>query len=438
MTRPWRCTAARVAVPALALVTLAACGSSSHSGGAFSTAPAGTAPASTAAVTSAAPGATATTPAPAPSPAASTGPTPIDHVFIIFKENHTFDNYFGSYPGANGAMSAKTSTGTTVPLTPQVTVFDYPGSNGFDTAHSDYHGGAMDQFDANEGGSIYGISFFSHGPFETYAPASGTPGGVVQDYWQLAQEGTLCDNYFTSVMGCSSPNHMFSFAAQCGNLISNEDLTTHLWTVLDANGNQVTHPNHFSAQEVPTSIANELEAAGLSWKYFNENQGFGTIGQLIATAEDNDASIRGLDVVAALPDFATRFDNTTATLDTNLAALLAQGNVGNVTWIKPAPLVCEHPAIGDVTLGVDWTRKVVNEIGNSQYLGPLRDPHHVGRLRRLLRPRRPAPGRSAGPRLPRAVHRRQPVRQEGLRRPHPVRALLARASSPRPSSGSRP
>ena len=27
---------------------------------------------------------------------------PIEHVVIIVKENHTFDNYFGTFPGANG------------------------------------------------------------------------------------------------------------------------------------------------------------------------------------------------------------------------------------------------------------------------------------------------------------------------------------------------
>jgi phospholipase C len=26
----------------------------------------------------------------------------IDHVVIIIKENHTFDNYFGTFPGAEG------------------------------------------------------------------------------------------------------------------------------------------------------------------------------------------------------------------------------------------------------------------------------------------------------------------------------------------------
>ena len=29
---------------------------------------------------------------------------PIEHVVIIVKENHSFDNYFGSFPGVNGAI----------------------------------------------------------------------------------------------------------------------------------------------------------------------------------------------------------------------------------------------------------------------------------------------------------------------------------------------
>src|SRR5271157_1734337 len=30
--------------------------------------------------------------------------TPIKHVVIILQENHSFDNYFGTYPTANGTL----------------------------------------------------------------------------------------------------------------------------------------------------------------------------------------------------------------------------------------------------------------------------------------------------------------------------------------------
>ncbi|MCL2448127.1 MAG: hypothetical protein FWD17_04180, partial [Polyangiaceae bacterium] len=32
---------------------------------------------------------------------------PIKHVIVVIKENHTFDNYFGSFPGANGTLNAQ-------------------------------------------------------------------------------------------------------------------------------------------------------------------------------------------------------------------------------------------------------------------------------------------------------------------------------------------
>ena len=28
--------------------------------------------------------------------------TPIEHFIVVMQQNHTFDNYFGTYPGANG------------------------------------------------------------------------------------------------------------------------------------------------------------------------------------------------------------------------------------------------------------------------------------------------------------------------------------------------
>ena len=41
---------------------------------------------------------------------------PIKHVIFILKENRSFDNYFGKYPGADGATEALMSDGTKVPL----------------------------------------------------------------------------------------------------------------------------------------------------------------------------------------------------------------------------------------------------------------------------------------------------------------------------------
>ena len=40
----------------------------------------------------------------------------IKHIVFFIKENRTFDDYFGTYPGANGATIATDSSGQVVPL----------------------------------------------------------------------------------------------------------------------------------------------------------------------------------------------------------------------------------------------------------------------------------------------------------------------------------
>src|SRR5258708_16433741 len=50
-------------------------------------------------------------------PAPGEGVQKIQHIVFLIKENRSFDQYFGTFPGADGATSGKISTGQTVPLT---------------------------------------------------------------------------------------------------------------------------------------------------------------------------------------------------------------------------------------------------------------------------------------------------------------------------------
>src|SRR5271157_1758732 len=54
----------------------------------------------------------------APGPLVTSGSPqiPIKHLVYIIQENHSFDNYFGTYPGANGIPA-----GTTIPADPNST-----------------------------------------------------------------------------------------------------------------------------------------------------------------------------------------------------------------------------------------------------------------------------------------------------------------------------
>jgi len=140
---------------------------------------------------------------------------PIEHVVLIFKENHTFDNYFGTFPGANGM---------TLPRSPNPPLGD-PNH--------------------------------THAAWLTRETTSVREQFVEQDmpgYFDLARRFTLCDNYFTDVAGPSTPNHLMVVAADS--------------PVID-------NPSNFSTPSfmLPSSLPLSLEQAGRTWRSYG---GFAT------------------------------------------------------------------------------------------------------------------------------------------------------------------
>ncbi len=71
----------------------------------------------------------------------------ISHIVFIVKENHTFDNYFGTFPGADGATTRRLSDGRVVRLghTPDPLLADIEHTP--QAAQTAYDHGKMDGFD---------------------------------------------------------------------------------------------------------------------------------------------------------------------------------------------------------------------------------------------------------------------------------------------------
>ena len=100
---------------------------------------------------------TSTTPTPIPTRLA---PGPLKHIIFFIKENRTFDNYFGTYPGANGATMALDSQGKMTSLAhqhDQVPDIDHSAEG----ARMAYDNGKMDHFDllhskAGKNSSVFG------------------------------------------------------------------------------------------------------------------------------------------------------------------------------------------------------------------------------------------------------------------------------------------
>ncbi len=183
-------------------------------------------------------------PAHDPAPAA----TPIQHLVVLMQENHTFDNYFGTYPGADGLPA-----GTSMPVDPKnpgagsVTPWHIGKSTITDLSHNaatfleQFDNGKMDGFisalnNRNQDGR------FSMGYYN---------GQDIPYYWNLAQNYVLFDRFFSSAKDGSFPNHMFWVAASMPQVKKGQQLPEVL-------------------ANVPT-IFDRLQAAGVSWKFYVEN-----------------------------------------------------------------------------------------------------------------------------------------------------------------------
>jgi phospholipase C len=143
---------------------------------------------------------------------AQSKPLPIEHVIFILRENHSYDNYFGTFPGGNG----KTTRSRCPDETP-------------DPPH-----GRKD--------AVRGVLRDHRGNCH-YLEED------IPNYFAYAREFVLCDNYFADILGPSVPNYFALMAAQT--------------PVLD-NPQGALKGNY----DLPT-IADRLSEKGVSWKNYH-------------------------------------------------------------------------------------------------------------------------------------------------------------------------
>jgi phospholipase C len=234
---------------------------------------------------------------------------PIQHVVVIMQENHTFDNYFGTFPGANGIRN---DPPTVHPYRITTPVFDLCHSSA--CAHRAYDNGKMDAFLQAEG---------SNETFGYYSQKD------IPYYWSLAQNYTLFDNYFTSAMGPSLPNHLFLVAGQGGG-------------VADGVSSGVTSLNI-------GSIVDPLSAAHVSWGYYSP----------YSVGNEN-----ALGLISSVANNATRMNNFHHT--SQFVVDVQSGNMPAVSFVMSDDGQNEHPPF-DIKDGQTWVQSVITAIQESKY-----------------------------------------------------------------------
>jgi phospholipase C len=179
---------------------------------------------------------------------------PVKHIIVFYLENHSFDNLFGTFPGADGIANAKNKTIQTdaddkpYDFLPQVEhnkqpdtrfpdklpnkpflITRYVPANALigDPIHRFYqtqeqmNGGKMDKFAlvSDAGALVMGYYHEKDSPL-----------------WQYAKRYTLADHFFVGAFGGSTLNHFWLI---CACTPRYEDAPDKLFSTLDDDGNLV-------------------------------------------------------------------------------------------------------------------------------------------------------------------------------------------------------
>jgi phospholipase C len=298
-------------------------------------------------------------------PAAS---TPIRHIVLVIQENRSFDDFFATFPGADGTRRGKTSNGKTVNL--QEVDLEEP----CDFGHSrkgflrDYDDGKMDGFD-QEGGSVHCPGKAGLHPYQYVNPSQIAP------YWDLAKEYVLADHIFQTQGSGSYTAHqdLIAGATQLNALESVVDFPSHMpWgcdapggtktSLLEGGGIIVRAPEQlkylydrgpFPCFEYRT-LRDVLDAASISWKYYSPPVRGGT--GAIWNAFDDIKAVR----------YGREWKTNVASSNKLFFSDVSRQTLAAVSWLVPDNANSDHPGNHSDT-GPSWVADIVNTIGQSAY-----------------------------------------------------------------------
>jgi phospholipase C len=316
------------------------------------------------------------------------GQTPIEHVVFIVKENRTFDNYFATYPGAEGATEGGTirctedgcEDGPIVPLEEGPDVYPHDLTHCFRCGLVAINGGKMNGFNRmngvipqSENADLFGADMTGY----TYLDRDGVP-----NYWAYADRFVLADHFFTSMYGPTLPEHLYTVAAQANWIVDNKSTTDTPGSYCDDSTEYATRFRPADARDFEEEILelereitangsntydlakywgkirlcfdipvlpDQLEQAGISWKYYaNEN-----------------AWMNALQMIRHVR-YGPMWEKVEP--PENFLRDVRSGDMPEVSWIVPPESYNEHPGEGKSTCaGENWTVHQVNTIMQSRY-----------------------------------------------------------------------
>ena len=279
----------------------------------------------------------------------------VEHVVIFMQENRSFDHYFGTLNGVRGLGDPRPQR-----LPGGGSVWRQPSGEHPDGFVLPFHGdaSATDAYtvDGSDQGHQAAITIVNGGRYDrwghsgelhkrmVYYKASDLP-----FYHALASAFTVCDAYHCSTLTQTYPNRL------------------HLWTGCNGGGRVGGDPemSNYGEDETPsadmatdkpmakgpydwTTYAERLQAAGVSWKVYQEYDNFGdnilsVFKPFRPCAKDSSLYARGRSWVSEHKTGPDRTRSDGEQLVEAFRADVAADRLPQVSWIVTAADLSEHP-----------------------------------------------------------------------------------------------
>ncbi len=325
--------------------------------------------------------------------------SPIQHVVLVIQENRTFNNFFATYPGADGSTTGEVApnsycgfaseqaiklkesgliTNYGSPPAPHDLTHEY--NNGYRIARDN---GAMDGFDLikfDNGAGLPECTF----PYQYTNPKD------IKPYWDMAKQYTLAEHMFTTQGSSSFTAHQDLIAGDTvisanqalvdlpscsgGKCIWGCDAPKSTHTSLITSDDQYeAGKGPFPCLTYPT-IRDSLDAKSVTWRYYVPQMCCSAFGKLLSA----------FDAIKAVRYGSEWGDGHISTPQTNIFTDITNNQLQAVSWVipdenalRPSRHQFRHrPVVGGQRRQRD-RRELVLEL----------DGHHyrVGRLGRSLR-----------------------------------------------------
>ncbi len=282
----------------------------------------------------------------------------VEHVVILTMENRSFDEYFGTFPGANGFYNNPRSAfdsawvpspgGWTDPPVLPYRLSTYtsqqgqtPGCNHFfDQQHVFFAGGAMNG---------WSLPLYSSGnPPQALGNPVACMGYYAADdipyHWWLAENFVLCDNYFCSVLGPTWPNRDYLLSGKIENQVP-----------------YTQYPSAYGSALSWTTYAQTLTDSGITWRVYDAASAAPPAGY-----PTNQTDLNALDTFASWPALANSSTSVTDDLlFSRFAGDARTGDLPTVSWLFPWMGFSEHPT-GTAADGAYLISQVVEAVLTGQ------------------------------------------------------------------------